>query len=64
MSSKYKIKCNRVMGKMWQEVAHRRAGCNSKHTLNGTSEMSSMVYIYMEDSSAVLQDRMLSGALE
>jgi len=49
---------------MEQEVAHSRGGCNLRCALNVSGEMTSMVHIDIEDSSAVLLFRMLSGASE
>jgi len=33
ISSIYKIKCNRITGKMEQEFEHSRGGCNSRRAL-------------------------------
>jgi hypothetical protein len=50
---------------MKQEVAHSRGGCNSRHALKISGEMTSMVHtIDIEDGSLVLRFRMLSGAQE
>jgi len=49
---------------MEQEVAHSRGECNSRRALKVSGEITSMVHIYIEDSSPLLRFRMLSGALE
>jgi hypothetical protein len=49
---------------MDQDVAHSRGGCNSRRALKVSGEMTSMVQIYIEDSSPVLRFRMLPGAKE
>jgi len=49
---------------MEQEVAHNGGGCNSRHALKVLGEMTSMVYIYIEDGIRVLRCRMLSSAPE
>ena len=49
---------------MEQEVAHSQGGCNSRGALKVSGEMTSMVQIYIEDSSPVLRFRMLPGAKE
>jgi len=49
---------------MEQEVAHSRGGCNLRHALKFSGEMTSMVHIDIEDGSPLLRFRMLSGAPE
>jgi len=45
-------------------VTHSREECNSRRALNVSAVMTSMVHIYIEDGSAVLQFGVLSGAPE
>jgi len=49
---------------MEQEVAPSRGGCNSRHALKGSGEMTSMVHIVNQDGGLMLQYTMLSGAPE
>jgi hypothetical protein len=49
---------------MEQEVAHSQGGCNSRHALKVSGEMTLIVHMYIEDGSLVLRFRMLSGAPE
>ena len=49
---------------MEQEVVHSRGECNLRRALNVLGEMTSMIHIYIEDGSLVLQFRMLSDAPE
>jgi hypothetical protein len=53
------------MGKMVQEVEHSRGGCNTRHALKGSEEMTSMGHIYMEeDGCQVVRYRIVSRAPE
>jgi len=47
-----------------QRVAHSRGGCGSRCTLKLSGEMTSMVQMYIDDGSPVLEFKMLSGAPE
>jgi hypothetical protein len=49
---------------MEQEVAHSQGGCSSRRVLKVSGEMTSMVHSEIEDGSAVLRLRQLSGAPE
>jgi len=49
---------------MEQEVAHSRAGCNSRRALKLSGEMTSMFHHNIKDGSWLLRFRMLSGAPE
>jgi len=51
------------MGNMVQDVAHCQGVCNSMHALTCSEKMASMVAIYIENSSPVVQ-YILSGAAE
>jgi hypothetical protein len=54
LSWQYRINCNTITGKMEQEVAHSGGGCNSRHALNVTGEITSLVHIDVGDRSLVL----------
>jgi hypothetical protein len=49
---------------MGKEVANSRGGSNSSRALNVSGEITSIVHIYIEDSSLALGFRMLSCAQE
>jgi hypothetical protein len=49
---------------MEQDVAPTHGGCNSKHALQVSGEMTRTVHIYIGDGGPMLQFRMLSGTSE
>jgi len=49
------MKCNGISGKMEQEVAISQGGCNSRHALKRSGEMTSVVHIYIVDGSLDLR---------
>ena len=47
------IKCNGRMGKMEQDVAHSRGGCNLRHALESSRGKTSMGHIYIDEGIPV-----------
>jgi len=58
-SSKYKINCSRITGKLVEEVPQSHGGRNSTCCFICSEGISSIVYIVSEVGSSILRFRML-----